>query len=64
MHRRMFTFVVFRIEIWDNRDVVFSDKTTFYLTGTLGTSGIAYGNVFTLVVKRIRSRIVTEFIDS
>ena len=38
----------------------FSNRTHFYLTGKSATSGIAYENMFTLVIKYVRSRIVAD----
>ena len=39
--------------------MTFSSRTHFY-----GTSGTACENMFTIVVNDVRSRIVTDFIDS
>ena len=57
----LFTFVVIRVRI---RDMIFSNRTHFYLTGKWATSGIAYENMFTLVIKHVRNRIVADLIDS
>ena len=44
--------------------MMLSNRTHFYLTGKSPTSWIAYENMFTLVVKFVRSRIVADFTDS
>ena len=63
MHKLAFTLVVIRVRIWNIRDMTFLNRTHFYLTWTSGTSGIAYENMFTFVVKHVRRRIVADFID-
>ena len=64
MHKHAFTLVAIRVRIWDIGVMKFSNRTYFYLTATSGTSGIAYENMFTLVVKQVISRVVADFTDS
>ena len=64
MHKHPFTLVVIPVRIWDFGDMTFSNRTHFYLTGTLRMLGIAYENIFTLVAKHVRSRIVSDLTDS
>ena len=59
VHKHAFTFIVIRIRIWDVGGMTFSNSAHLYLTGTSGTSGIAYENMLTFVIKHVRIRIVT-----
>ena len=64
LHKHVLKLVVVRVRICDIWDMALTNRTYFYLTWTSRTLGTAYGNMFTLVVKYVRSRIVAHFTDS
>ena len=55
-----FTFIVIRVRIGDVRDITISKINHFDLTGK-SAMGIPYDNMFTPVIKAIRSMILADF---